>query len=120
MLLNYTGCFIGSIDPLSFGLLAGLILGLIFIIIPICVSGFRDSANKTKEGMKCPKCGSNDYEEFSRIVNRHKSISIPKGIVGGYLFGKKGAIVGSLMGNDKPVYEKYYHCRDCGHEWSKF
>ena len=110
------GCFIGAIDPLSFGLLAGLILWLI-VFIPICVSGFRDSAKKMKEGVKCPKCGSNDYEELSRIVNRHKSISIPKAIAGGLLFGKKGAIAGALLGSDKPVYEKYHQCRECGHEW---
>ena len=110
------GCFIGAIDPLSFGLLAGLILWLI-VFIPICVSGFRDSAKKMKEGVKCPKCGSNDYEELSRIVNRHKSISIPKGIAGGLLFGKKGAIVGALLGGDKSEYEKYYRCRYCSHEW---
>ena len=110
------GCFIGAIDPLSFGLLAGLILGLI-VIIPICISAARDSVNKMKEGVKCPNCGSNDYEKLSRIVNRHKSISIPKGIVGGYLFGKKGAIVGALLGSDKPEYEKYYRCRYCENEW---
>ena len=105
-----------AIDPLSFGLLAGLILGLI-LIISICVSGFRDSGKKMKEGVKCPNCGSNDYEELSRIVNRHKSISIPKGIAGGLLFGKKGAIVGALLGGDKPEYEKYYRCRYYSHEW---
>jgi len=116
MVLNYAGCFIGTIDPLSFGLLAGLILGLI-VIIPICISTARDSVNKMKEGVRCPKCGSNDYEELSRIVNRHKSISIPKGIAGGLFFGKKGAIVGALLGGDKPEYEKYYHCQNCGNEW---
>jgi DNA-directed RNA polymerase subunit RPC12/RpoP len=93
-----------------------LFLGLI-LIISICISTAKGSAKKMKEGVKCPNCGSNDYEELSRIVNRHKSISIPKGIVGGYLFGKKGAIVGSLLGSNKPVYEKYYRCRYCGNEW---
>jgi len=70
-----------------------------------------------KECVKCPNCGSNDYEKLSRIVNRHKSISIPKGIAGGLLFGKKGAIVGALLGGDKSEYEKYYRCRYCSHEW---
>ena len=114
---NFAGCFIGAIDPLSFGLLAGIILGLIFIIIPVCIHASRDSVNKMKEGVKCPNCGSNDLENLSRIVNKHSGISIPKGIVGGYLFGKKGAIVGALLGSNKPIYEKYYRCRYCGHEW---
>jgi hypothetical protein len=70
-----------------------------------------------KECVKCPNCGSNDYEKLSRIVNRHKSISIPKGIAGGLLFGKKGAIVGALLGGDKSEYEKYYRWRYCSHEW---
>jgi len=110
------GCFIGAIDPLSFGLLAGLILGLI-VIIPICISAARDTVNKTKEGMKCPRCGSKNLEELSRIVNKHSGISIPKGIAGGLLFGKIGAVGGALLGSDKPVYEKYYQCHDCGNEW---
>ena len=97
-------------------MLAGLILGLI-VIIPICISAARNSVNKMKECVKCPNCGSNDYEKLSRIVNRHKSISIPKGIAGGLLFGKKGAIVGALLGGDKSEYEKYYRCRYCSHEW---
>jgi len=33
------------------------------------------------------------------------------------LLGKIGAIGGALLGSDKPEYEKYYRCRDCGHEW---
>ena len=117
MVLTSADCLIGSIDPLSIGLLAGLILGIIFIIIPVCISASRDSVNKMKGGIKCPKCGSNHFEKLSMIVNKRSGISIPKGIVGGYLFGKKGAIVGALLGSDKPVYEKYYHCRDCEHEW---
>jgi len=117
MVLNSAGCFIATIDPLSFGLLAGIILGLIFIIIPVCIHASSDSVSKMKEGVKCPHCRSNDYEELSRIVNRHKSISIPKAIAGGLLFGKKGAIGGALLGSDKPVYEKYHQCRECGHEW---
>ena len=67
--------------------------------------------------MECPRCGNNGYEELSRIITRHKNISISKGIVGGLLFGKVGAIVGTLIGSDIPEYEKYLKCRRCGHEW---
>jgi len=73
--------------------------------------------DQKEEDMKCPRCGSNGLDELSRIVNKHSGISITKGIAGGLLFGKLGAIGGALLGSDKPEYEKYYRCRDCGHEW---
>jgi DNA-directed RNA polymerase subunit RPC12/RpoP len=113
---DFGGCFIGTIDGLTIGLLMGVILGLI-VIIPICISAAKGSVNKAKGNIKCPSCGSNNLEKLSRIVNKHSGISIPKGIAGGLLFGKIGALGGVLLGSDKPVYEKYYHCRDCGHKW---
>ena len=93
-----------------------MFLGLI-VIIAACIHTAKDSANKIKKGIRCPRCGSNDLENLSRIVNKHSGISIPKGIVGGLLFGKIGAIGGALLGSDKPVYEKYYQCRYCSHKW---
>ena len=113
---NSGWCFIGVLDGPALGLLAGIVLGLI-VIIPICIRTARDTVNKMKEELKCPRCGSNDIDELSRIVNNHSGISIPKGIAGGLLFGKIWAIGGALLGSDKPVYEKYYQCRACGHEW---
>ncbi len=110
------GGFIGTIDPLSVGLLAGIIIGII-VIVPACFRAARTSVRDAKKSPRCPQCGSKSCEKLSRIVNRHHDISIPKGIVGGLLFGKKGAIVGSLLGSDSPEYEKYYKCQECGHEW---
>ena len=115
----------------AFGLLFGIAIGIILLIC-LCVSMSRKMDERHRkieeetgrpwweqkeEYMKCPRCGNNDFDELSRIVNKHSGISIPKGITGGLLFGKIGAIGGALLGSDKPVYEKYYHCRDCGHEW---
>ncbi len=119
------------ISASAFGLLVGIAIG-IFLLIYICVDTSRKLNEKhlkieqetgrpwwdqEDNEIKCPRCGSHDFDELSRIVNKHSGISIPKGIAGGLLFGKIGAIGGALLGSDKPVYEKYYHCRDCGHEW---
>ena len=115
----------------AFCLLLGIAIGII-LLIRLCVSMSRkmnDEHRKIEketgrpwwdqkeEDMKCPRCGSNGLDELSRIVNKHSGISITKGIAGGPRFGKLGAIGGELLGSEKPEYEKYYRCRDCGHEW---
>ncbi|HDL64536.1 MAG TPA: hypothetical protein ENH12_04015 [Proteobacteria bacterium] len=73
--------------------------------------------DQKEEDMKCPRCGSNAIDERSWIDIKDSGTSTPKGIAGGLPLGKKGAPVSGLPGSDKPAYEKYHHCQDCGHEW---
>ena len=63
--------------------------------------------------LNCPVCGAS-YPDWKLATNENykSGISYKKALLGGFIFGPVGGILGGLSGKKKTA--KLYVCRKCG------